>query len=321
MEKKMRSAVFLGPKVVEVQFTNIPEPKENQVRIKLEGCGVCSSNLPVFEGRPWFNYPIEAGSPGHEGWGIVDALGKGVKNLSLGDRVAALSFHAYAEYDIAQADCVVPLPDSLNGKPFPGEPLGCSINIFKRSDIKKGETVAILGIGFLGAILTEMAAKEGARVIAISKRESSLLTAKNMGASETILMDDHYKIIEQVKSLTGGEFCDRVIEATGKQWPLDLAGELTKIKGKLIIAGYHQDGMRQVNMQLWNWRGLDVINAHERDEKLYIQGISEAIGAVEQERLNPFPLFTHLYRLEQICQALDAAERREDGFIKALVKL
>ena len=86
-----------------------------------------------------------------------------------------------------------------------------------------------------------------------------------MGAAELIPMDDYWRILEQVKALTGGRFCERVIEAVGKQWPLDLAGELTAEGGRLVIAGYHQDGPRQVNMQLWNWRGLDVINAHERD--------------------------------------------------------
>ena len=86
-----------------------------------------------------------------------------------------------------------------------------------------------------------------------------------MGAAETIPMHDHWQIIERVRELTGGTFCDRVIEAVGKQWPLDLAAELTREGGRLVIAGYHQDGPRQVNMQLWNWRGFDVANAHERD--------------------------------------------------------
>ena len=68
-----------------------------------------------------------------------------------------------------------------------------------------------------------------------------------------------------MKQITAGRLCERVIEAVGKQWPLDLAGELVGYGGKLIIAGYHQDGPRQVNMQSWNWKGIDVINAHERD--------------------------------------------------------
>jgi hypothetical protein len=53
----------------------------------------------------------------------------------------------------------------------------------------------------------------------------------------------------------------------------DLAGELCAERGRLVIAGYHQDGMRQVNVQLWNWRGIDVINAHERDPQAYVDGM------------------------------------------------
>ena len=140
-----------------------------------------------------------------------------------------------------------------------------------------------------------------------------------MGAAETIAMEDHDAIIEQVKELTGGVFCDRVIEAVGKQWPLDLAAELTRERGRLIVAGYHQDGPRQVNMWLWNWRGLDVINAHERDPKVYIQGIREAVDAVASGRLDPAPLYTHRFPLERLGEALDATRDRPDGFLKALV--
>jgi NADPH:quinone reductase len=134
-----------------------------------------------------------------------------------------------------------------------------------------------------------------------------------------IEMRDHWEIIEAVRTLTDGVFCDRVIEAVGKQWPLDLAGELTRERGRLIIAGYHQDGARQVNMQLWNWRGLDVINAHERDPKIYIEGIREAVNAVAEGRLDPSPLYTHSYRLEGLGQALDATRDRPEGFLKAMV--
>ena len=122
--------------------------------------------------------------------------------MSLGDRVAVLSYHAYAEYDLASASAVVPLPPALAGRPFPGEPLGCALNILRRSGIEPGQTVAIVGIGFLGALLTRLAASTGARVIAISRRPFSLDVARTMGAAETISMDDHWRIIEQVKDLT-----------------------------------------------------------------------------------------------------------------------
>ncbi|HEX2560113.1 MDR/zinc-dependent alcohol dehydrogenase-like family protein [Phenylobacterium sp.] len=296
-----------------------PEPGPGQVRVKLEGCGVCASNLTPWAGPDWMQFPTEPGALGHEGWGVIDAVGDGVTDYAVGDRVAALSYKSYAEYDVADVGAIVRLPDSLAGKPFPGEPLGCAMNIFRRSDIAAGQTVAIVGIGFLGAILTRLASDAGARVIAISRRPFSLDVARNMGAAETIPMDDHYRIIEDVKRLTDGIFCDRVIEAVGKQWPLDLSAELVRERGKLVIAGYHQDGPRQVNMQLWNWRGIDVINAHERDPELYAQGIREAVEAVASGRLDPSSLYTHTYPLDRLDEALNATRDRPDGFLKALV--
>jgi threonine dehydrogenase-like Zn-dependent dehydrogenase len=315
----MRAAVVTGPGQMRIDDVARPEPGPGQVRLRLEGCGVCASNLTPWAGPDWMRFPTEPGALGHEGWGVVDALGQGVEGLLVGDRVAALSYKSYAEYDLADADAVIRLPDALAGKPFPGEPLGCAMNIFHRSEIEAGQTVAIVGIGFLGAILTRLASEAGARVIAISRRAFSLDLARRMGAAEAIPMEDHHAIIEQVKELTGGVFCDRVIEAVGKQWPLDLAAELTRERGKLIVAGYHQDGPRQVNMWLWNWRGIDVINAHERDPKVYLQGIREAVEAIASGRLDPSPLYTHTFPLDRLDDALNATRDRPHGFLKALV--
>jgi threonine dehydrogenase-like Zn-dependent dehydrogenase len=317
----MRAAVLTGPGQVRVIDVPRPAPGPGQVRVRLEGCGVCASNLGPWAGPDWMRFPTEPGGLGHEGWGTIDALGEGVQDVSPGQRVAVLSYNAYAEYDLTSADAVVPLPPALAGRPFPGEPLGCALNILRRSGIEPGHTVAIVGIGFLGALLTRLAASTGARVIAISRRPYSLNVAREMGAAEAIPLLDHHRIIEQVKELTGGIFCDRVIEAVGKQWPLDLAAELTRERGRLIIAGYHQDGPRQVNMQLWNWRGLDVINAHERDQAVYIQGIRDAADAVITGRLDPDPLYTQTYPLDRLGEALDATRDRPDGFLKALVTL
>ncbi|HEX2166098.1 MAG TPA: zinc-binding dehydrogenase, partial [Longimicrobiales bacterium] len=296
------------------------EPGPQQVRIRIEGCGVCGSNLPVWEGREWFQYPLEPGAPGHEGWGIIDAVGSEVDELAPGNRVAALSYHAFARYDLADASAVVRLPDTLAGIPFPGEPLGCAMNVFRRSDIQPGQTVAIIGIGFLGALLTQLATRAGADVIAVSRRDFALDIARTCGASDTVPLIDHQQIIDHVRERTGGMFCDRVIEATGLQWPLDLAGELTRERGRLIIAGFHQDGPRQVNMFLWNWRGIDVVNAHERDPGMYVQGMRDAVTAVSSGALDPAPLYTHRFSLADTAAALDMMRERPDGFMKALVE-
>jgi threonine dehydrogenase-like Zn-dependent dehydrogenase len=315
----MRAAVVAEPRRLELHEVPIPEPGPGEVRVRLEGCGVCASNLPPWEGREWFSYPMEPGALGHEGWGRVDAVGAGVTEIKEGDRAGVLSLHAYADYDVAPVNSVAALPQELGDRVFPAEPLGCAINVFKRSGIQRDDVVAIIGVGFLGALLVQLASRAGARVFAISRRTYALEIARAMGANDIISMDDHWKIIERVKKLSGGRFCDVVIEAVGKQWPLDLVAELVRERGRLVIAGYHQDGPRQVNMQLWNWRGIDVINAHERDPQIYLDGMREAVQAVKARRLTPEVLYTHRFPLEQLDEALNTTRDRPEGFMKALV--
>jgi threonine dehydrogenase-like Zn-dependent dehydrogenase len=317
----MRAAVLVAPGQFAIKTVPVPEPGPNEVRVRLEGCGVCGSNLAPYQGRPWFNYPRDPGDPGHEGWGEIDAVDANVKEFRRGERVALLSYRAFAEYDVARANAIVGLPPSLEKKPFPGEALGCAINVFRRCDIRAEHTIAVVGIGFMGALLTSLAAAAGARVIAITRRPFALEMARQMGAQHLIPMEDHGKIIEQTKALTAGVGCDRVIDAVGAQWPLDLATELTRERGKLIIAGYHQDGPRQVNMQLWNWRGLDVINAHERDPQIYREGMRAAVDAVANGALNPAPLYTHTFPLEEINAAFETMAQRPQKFMKAIVTL
>ncbi|MCM2293991.1 zinc-binding dehydrogenase [Allorhizobium sp. BGMRC 0089] len=315
----MKAARLTGPGRIEVIDVAIPAPADREVRVRLQGCGVCASNLGPWQGPEWMKFPTAPGGLGHEGWGMIDAVGDAVTAFAPGDRVAVLSQNAYAEYDVAPEECVVTLPPGLEGRAFPGEPLGCAMNIFRRSNVKAGDCVAIIGAGFLGLLLIQLCKMAGARVIALSRRPFALALARQAGADEVIALADHFAIIEQVHQLTGGRFCNVTIEAVGKQWPLDLAADLTGERGRLVIAGYHQDGLRQVNMQLWNWRGLDVINAHERDAAIYIGGMREAVAACEAGRLQPFDYLTHRYPLERLDEALDATRDRPEGFLKAVV--
>jgi threonine dehydrogenase-like Zn-dependent dehydrogenase len=317
----MISAVLTKPKTIELQKVLPPGVKEDQVKIKVEGCGVCSSSIPLWEGREWFSYPCEPGSPGHEGWGIVEQVGERVQDIKNGDRVAFLSFHAYAEYDVASVGSFVKLPASLKDNAFPGEPLGCAMNIFERSDIRAGDTVAVIGSGFLGALLCQLAKGKGARVIAVSKRAYSLGFAKSFGADETIPLTSTWEAANKIAEITNNQFCDRVIEATGKQEALDIATEVVCEGGKIIVAGYHQDGLRQVNLQKWNWKGIDVINAHERDPRKYLAGMQKAIDAVAGGILTPGPLFTDVLRLEELNKAFELTATRPEGFMKALIQL
>ena len=321
MTQTMRAAVLEGPQRFSLADVPVPQPGPGEVLIRLEGCGVCASNVEPWEGQPWSAWPGAPGGMGHEGWGRIAALGAGVEGLAVGDRVTALTERSYAEYDLAPAAMVVPLPAALDGMPVPGEPVACAMNIFARSDIRAGQTVAIVGIGFLGAILTRLATDAGARVIAVSRRAETLDLARRMGAAETFPMDDHWRIIEDVKRLTDGRMAERVIECVGKQWPLDLAGELVAEGGRLVIAGYHQDGPRQVNMQMWNWKGIDIVSAHERDAGVRIAGLRAAVEALASGRLDLGPLLTGTYPLDRLGEALAATRDKPGGFVKAWVAL
>jgi threonine dehydrogenase-like Zn-dependent dehydrogenase len=315
----MRAMSLAAPQRADVITVPCPEVTEGQVRVRMQGSGICASSIPVWQGRQWFTYPQEPGSPGHEGWGVVDTVGSGVTGILPGQRVAVLSQHAFAEFDVAPASQLVPLPSALDSLDFPAEPLGCAMNAFARADVQAGQVVAIIGVGFLGAILARLAVDAGARVIALSRRSFAVDVGRRMGAHHPLVMDDHWKLIESVKSLTGGVMCDRVIECTGEQWPLDLAGELTRERGRLVIAGFHQDGPRQVNMFLWNWRGLDVINAHERDPEQYVAGMRAAVDAVVAGTIPLDELLTHRLPLDQVGHGFQLTIDRPDGFLKAVV--
>lgn len=308
--------MLTGPGSVELVEAAPAPLVAGSVRVAVEGSGVCGSNLPVWEGRPWFDYPLPAGSPGHEAWGrVVEDPSRAL----LDRRVALLAENAFADEVVVPAGRLVALPPELDGQPFPGEAIGCAVNAARRSDFRPGQTVAVVGVGFLGALLVALAAEAGARVVAVARRSCALELARTLGAVETVVMDDHQRVIDEVAELTAGAFCERVVEVTGAPWPLDLSGELTGFGGRLTIAGFHQDGLRPVNVQLWNWRGIDVVNAHERDPEVQLRGIREAVDAVAGGRLDPRPLYTHLFPLADLKTAMDVAATRPEGFVKALV--
>jgi len=318
VNRTMRAARIIAPRQIEIEEIALPEPGPGEVRIEVDGCGVCGSNLALWRGRPWFHYPIEPGAPGHEGWGRIDQVGAGVDGVNPGEQMAFLSNRAYAEYDIARADSLVRVP--ARAEIFPGEALGCAINIFHRCQIAPEQTVVVVGVGFLGALLIQLAVGQGAEVIAISRRPFALQVARRCGAAEALASSDPAAVIARVMERTDGSGCPCVIEAAGEQETLDLASDLVGVRGRLVIAGYHQDSPRRVNMQLWNWRGIDVINAHERDPGRYVAAMKAAADRVAHGALDIDSLYTHRFSLENIGDAFAALEERPEGFLKAWIQ-
>jgi threonine dehydrogenase-like Zn-dependent dehydrogenase len=274
-----RAAVLAAPGRAVFSQRPVPDPGPGEVLVHVEGCGVCGSSLPLWEGRPWFTYPLAAGAPGHEVWGRTDD----------GRRVTGLSGHGFATIDVLRETELVELPEELDDVPFPGEALGCAVNVVRRADVRPDDELAVVGMGFLGTVVARLCEIRGARVTPVRRGDAP-----------------------------DGEF-PRVIEAAGTQASLDTAARLVATGGTLVIAGFHQDGPRTVDLQSWNWRGIDVVNAHERDARVVLEGIEEAVRLAASGELDVAGMVTHSFSLEDLDQAFAAASRRGPGFLKAVV--
>lgn len=321
MRRQMLAANMVGPETIALEQVEVPKVAQDEVLVALEGCGVCGSSVPSWQGRPWFQYPFGAGAPGHEGWGYVAAVGKTVTQLKEGDRVALISYRAFAEYDVAPATQVVPLPSSLASRDVPGEALACAMNIFERAQIKSGDRVAVVGVGFLGAVIVQLAARAGAEVFGLGRRMHAIGVAETVGARRGIQIPDPMDegTLAALVESCGGDSFDVVIECSGHQRALDLASRLCRISGRLVIAGFHQDGLRSVDLCAWNWRALDVVNAHVREPEAYVRGLRRAVEAMLEGKLAPDELYTHRFPLSQLDKAFGMLIERPRGFMKANV--
>lgn len=348
----MRAALLTSPTTFTVTALPVPQPGPGEVRVRVAACGVCNSevhavrNLRTLHARS--RYTIEktpvGPQPGHHAWhvrsclsgmpdaaaefpllmghevsGLIDALGAGVGGVAIGQHVTALTHHGFAEYTLARAANVLPLPDALPLDLALGEPIACASNAARRAGVTLGDTVALVGAGFMGALLLQFLLRLGAaQVIVLDPRASMRNLAARLGA-DIILDPSDGDPVAAVLQHTGGAGADVVVEATGAQAGLDLATALTRTRGRLIIYGYHQGDARTVEMQLWNLRGLDVVNAHHRDDDEYLAGMRAGLAMLTHNKLDMRALVTHRFRLEDVGEAFALAEQRPEGFVKAVV--
>jgi D-arabinose 1-dehydrogenase-like Zn-dependent alcohol dehydrogenase len=261
---KMRLAQVTRPNgPFEIVEREIAEPGAGSVRIKVEACGVCHSDSFTKEGTwPGIKYPRV---PGHEIAGIIDAVGTGVVGWTLGQRVG-VGWHGghcgycdscrrgdfvtcqiapqvpgiaydggYAEYMIAPAGALALIPEGLSA--VDTGPLMCAgittFNPLRNSGARPGDLVAVLGIGGLGHLGIQFAAKMGFRTVAIARGSDKEPLSRKLGASHYIDSQTQDAAAELVK--LGGA---RIILATvtsGKAMSAVLGG--LGVNGKLIIVG------------------------------------------------------------------------------------
>jgi D-arabinose 1-dehydrogenase-like Zn-dependent alcohol dehydrogenase len=261
---KMRSVQVGHPKGdFELVERDIPEPGAGTVRVKVQACGICHSDSFVKDGLfPGVQYPRV---PGHEIAGVIDVVGAGVRGWTVGQRVG-IGWHGghcgycdscrrgdfvtcrngaqipgftydggYAEYMIAPAEALALIPDDLSA--VEAGPMMCAgittFNSLRHSGAKAGDLVAILGIGGLGHLGIQFAAKMGFDTVAIARGADKAALAKQLGARHYIDSDAGNPGEALMK--LGGAAIILATATSGKAFAAALGG--LAIGGKMIILG------------------------------------------------------------------------------------
>jgi NADPH2:quinone reductase len=242
-----------GPEALVFEALERPEPKQNEVLIKVEAVGVNFIDIYRREGL----YPVALPHTlGSEAAGVVAAVGEGVQRFKVGDRVAGVSMlGAYAEYAVAPADTLVALPEGVSGVQAAAVLLQGMTAHYLVNDtyaLQGGQTCVVLAAaGGVGLLLVQLAKAKGARVIAVASTDEKRAHAQAAGADEAIGYEGFAK---EVRRLTGGEGVHVVYDSVGKA-TFDGSLDSLRRRGLLALYGQSSGPVPPVDPQQLNVKG------------------------------------------------------------------
>jgi 2-desacetyl-2-hydroxyethyl bacteriochlorophyllide A dehydrogenase len=316
----MRAARLVEPRRFEIIEVPVPVPGPHEVLVRVGACGVCTSDTYVWQGRH-AAYPTSPGAPGHEVCGSIVETGSDGVGLQVGQAVTAIALPGlgYAEYVVAPAAQVATLPERSQGAVVLGEPLACAMNAARRSGVLPGDGVLVIGAGYMGILMLKMLQCMGAAPIVVADvKEEGRDWARRCGA-DGVLDPGSPGYAAELAAFAGDDGMDVVVEATGASSALDLIGDAVRIRGTVVIFGYHVGGPRSIDLRLWNWKGLTIVNGHERDDGIRVAGMRKALRLLAYDRVD-VDLVTHRFALEEIGEAFHLVERRPPGYLKAVIE-
>jgi L-iditol 2-dehydrogenase len=314
----VRLAVLSAPRRFELTEEPVRAPAAGELLLRVAGCGVCASELDVWQGTADVDYPR---FPGHEVSGTVERVGPGVDDFAPGDPVAAwVTERGFAEYVVVRAEhCFaagsVPLDLAL------AEPLACALNAVELAAPALADDVVIIGAGFMGNLVQKLAALKGPRALIVADtRPDALERARRLGATRTVDVRGE-SLADAVGEETAGAGADVAFEVTGAQAALLALGEVTRMGGKLAIVGFHQGGSRELPLAAWNWMAFEIINAHFRDLATIMRGMRAGMRLLTSGRLALDDVVSHRFALEQVNDAFAVAVEKPPGFVKATIRM
>lgn len=297
----------------------VPQPGPGEVRVRVEACGVCGSDVFLQKGGFGDAVPLPI-VPGHEAAGVVDELGEGVSDVAVGDQVALYYIttppddpwaargrpnispnvrRMGVDVDGAFAEYVVRPVAALIRPGAPVQPavlavltdaVATPLHGLKRvARLQAGETLVVLGVGGLGSNAVQLGKAFGARVIAVTRSEAKLRLARELGADETVAADEGDPVAA-VKALTGGHGSDVVIQCVGSAAVDEQAIAMGGPGGRVVLIGSSLDQFRARAVDIF-WRELAVLGSRGfipddiRDAiDLYLDGTIDVSHLVETVR-------------------------------------
>lgn len=336
----MRAVTFQRP--MEVRVDERPEPEltaPDEAVVAISASGICGSDLHIYHGR----VKMEPGfTIGHEFVGTVTAAGDDVTRVAVGDRVLGC-FHTacgtcffclrgwYHKCDrmrvfghgellgslqgtqaeqtlVPMANLTLrPVPEGVSDDValFAGDVMGTGYHAVEQSQVRPGDSVAVLGLGPVGLCAVQVAVAAGAGpVLAVDSVPARLEVARSFGAVPVHLTEE--KPRDVVRRLTGGRGVDASIDAVGHPDALDLAIRLARKAGTVVAIGVYAEPA-QVHMGLVWIKALTLRSGHAN----VIGHVDRVLGMLAAGTLDPAPLVTHHMSLDDAPEGYAAYDRRE----------
>ena len=325
MKATMKKMILDGPRKSKIIEVPIPEITDDLMLVRVTLTGMCHSELYTWQTS------VPGTAIGHESIGVVEKTGKNVHGFKVGDRVTGLGGGAYQEYIVVTPEKMAHVPDSLADEDAISEPLACLLSAAMKLPVKTlGDRVAVVGCGYMGLGAISLFKVMGyGDIIAIDKRPEALEQSKKFGATETYLPEQipksFFVTFETLKTISltrDGDNYDilnggipTVMEFTGTEDGLQLAGDLVQGHGRLGIGGYHNDGDRRINYKLWNFKAITTINCHERRIDYEADLCRRCMELLDRGIWN-FGGITKIYNVEDFDRVSEMMENHTDGFIK-----